>query len=234
MSQPNELSHEELREGDLLAFLGGAASAALAAHIAGCPRCQHELVGLRQTDALLSATMLRAACPAPERLLLMKTRLLPGDEARLVADHAATCADCTAELALLANPPEPGLPGRLARAGVRLVRALLQPAASPALALRGAESGVRRLVFAAEGYQILVAVSPLAPRASRYQIEGQLLTPTGMQTGLVRLSGSAQEQRAADLDELGFFAFDTVPPGAYALDFELADAQVLAELLEVP
>jgi len=234
MSRPTELSHEELREGDLLAFLDGLAAPALASHIVGCPGCQHELVGLRQAEALLSAALVRAACPAPEQLLLLQAGLLAADAARLVAAHAASCADCTAELALLADPPQPSLPGRLARAGVRLVRALLQPVAPRALALRGGGPSARRLVFAAEGYQILVAVAPLPPRSGRYQIEGQLLTPIGTQPGLVRLSGSAQEERAADLDELGFFAFDTVPPGAYALDIELADAQVLAELLEVP
>lgn len=225
--------HEELREGDLLAVLDGVAPAAVAEHVAGCPRCQAELAGLRAAATLLEAALLRADCPEPEQLLRLQAGLLDPDERRLVAAHAAACADCAAELTLLADPPEPSPLGRLARSGLRVVRALLQPEPPPALALRGRELAARRALFAAEGYQLLVVVAPGRPAAG-YAIEGQILTPEGPQAGSAQLSGSAQGERVAEVDELGFFAFDGVPPGAYTLALELPEAAVISEILEVP
>lgn len=234
MSTPDRLSHDDLREGDLLAFLDGEAPPALAAHIAGCPRCQRELAELRRAEALLAAAFVRAACPEPELLLRLQAGLLPPDEAGSIAAHAAGCAACTAELALLASPPSPSVPERLAQAGLRLVRALLQPAAPPALALRGAAPRARQAVFAAEGYQILVVVAPARPPAGPYQIEGQLLTPAGPQPATAVLAGGAQPEREAEVDAVGFFAFDAVAPGSYTLTITTDAAQVLAEILEVP
>ena len=77
-----------------------------------------------------------------------------------------------------------------------------------------------------------LAIAPGGPAAG-YGIEGQILGPDGPQPGGVRLSGAGVE-RAATVDELGFFAFDDVAPGAYTLALELAAASVIAETLEVP
>lgn len=234
MSTQDPFGHEDVREGDLLAYLDGAASPALAAHVASCPHCRAELAGLLQAETVLVAAFDRAACPAPELLLRFQAGLLAVDEAARVADHAAACADCAAELALLTAPPEPSLPGRLARAGVRLVRALLQPAAPPALALRGAALEARRAVFAGEGYQVLVVVTPVRAAGGPYEVEGQLVGPAGALSGTARLSGSAQAEREAEVDALGFFAFDAVPPGAYTVSLIAGDVEVLTEILEVP
>jgi anti-sigma factor RsiW len=223
--------HDKLREGDLLAFLDGAAPPGVAAHIAGCARCQAALAELRSAEALLLAAVQREDCPAPELLLRFVSGLLPAAEAAPVTAHTAVCAACAADLALLDAPPVPSFGQQLVHAGRRLVRLLLQPPSATAPALRGRAVPARRLVYAAEGYELVLVIAPAA--RSHYQIEGQLL---GVETegGAVRLSGSAQAERSANVDELGFFAFDAVPPGAYALDLALPDAQLLAELLEVP
>jgi hypothetical protein len=233
MSDQSRPGHDELREGDLLAFLDGVAPTSIAEHIAGCPRCQDELAGLRAAEALLSAALVRADCPATEELLGFAAGLLVPDEQRRVATHVANCYDCAAELALLAKPPEPAVVGRLARAGVRLVRALLQPEAPPALAMRGHVPAARRAHYAAEGYEILVVVTPGRP-AEGYALEGQILTPTGPRPGSAQLSGSAQGERSVEVDELGFFSFEGVPPGAYTLALDLVEASVISEILEVP
>lgn len=234
MSSSAQTGHENLREGDLLAFLDGAAPPALARHIAACPLCQAELGALREAEALLATALHRAECPTPEQLLRLQSGLLAPAEAQASAAHVATCADCTAELALLASPPAPTLIQQLALAGKRLVRLALQPAPPPALALRGATPAPRRLVYAADSYQLVLVIAPAHASRGQYQVEGQLLTAAGAEGGAARLSGSAQDERTSPVDELGFFAFDGVSPGAYALDLELSDAQLLAELLEVP
>lgn len=227
--------HDDLREGDLLAFLDGAAPAGVAAHIAGCGRCQAELAGLREAGALLRAAVSRSECPAPELLLRLAAGLLDPADARRVRSHVGGCADCAAELALLAAPPAPELPARLALAGRRLVRALLQPQAPPpALALRGQPGQVRRVSYAAEGYTILAAVSAQRPAVGRYQVEGQVLAPDQAAPGTAWLRSEALEEREAEVDALGFFAFDDIAPGVYTLALALAESLVLIEGLEVP
>lgn len=230
----NQFEHEDLREGDLLAYLEGEAPPALARHIVACPRCQAELAGLRAADALLSAALARADCPAPELLLRYQAGLLSAGESEPVARHLSACADCAAELALLAAPPAPSPVGALARAGGRLLRALLQPAAPPALALRGDEPGARQLAYAVEGYQLLLASAPGRPATGPAQLEGQLLAPDEPAAGTARLLAGARAVAEAEIDELGFFAFDGVTPGHYTLAIDVGEDRIVIEALEVP
>lgn len=234
MSTPERFEHEDLQEGDLLAYLDGEAPPATARHIATCPRCQAELAGLRAAEALLSAALTRADCPAPELLLRYQAGLLGAEEAAIVAEHIAACADCTEELALLAEPPAPSLAGSLARAGARILRALLQPAPPPALALRGDEPGGRRVAYAVEGYQVLLATTPGRPATGPAQLEGQLLSPGAPATGMARISAGEAIVAEAEVDELGFFAFDQLPPGSYTLTLDLGEDQIVVEPLAVP
>jgi anti-sigma factor RsiW len=230
----NQFEHEDLREGDLLAYLEGEAPPALARHIAACPRCQAELAGLRAADALLSVALTRADCPAPELLLRYQAGLLSASESEPVARHIAACEDCAAELALLEAPPAPSAVGGLARAGVRLLRALLQPAPPPALALRGDEPAARQLAYAIEGYELLLATAPGRPAMGPAQLEGQLLAPDAPATGTARLLAGESTVAEAEIDELGFFAFEQVSPGSYSLLLDLGATQIVVEPLAVP
>jgi anti-sigma factor RsiW len=234
MSTPERFEHEDLREGDLLAYLDGEAPPAAARHIATCPLCRAELSGLRAADALLSAALARADCPAPELLLRYQAGLLGAEEAGTLATHLATCAGCAAELALLETPPAPSAAGSLARAGARLLRALLQPAAPPALALRGEGPGARQAAYAVEGYQLLLATTPGRPATGPAQLEGQLLAPDGAAAGAARLWAGEAAVAEAEVDELGFFAFDAVPPGSYTLTLDLDADRIVVEALHVP
>jgi anti-sigma factor RsiW len=233
MSTRDRFEHEDLREGDLLAFLDGEAGPATARHIATCARCQGELRGLRAADALLSATLARADCPAPELLLRYQAGLLPAEEGRAAAAHLAGCAECTADLALIASPPEPSAIGSAARAGARLLRALLQPTPPPALALRGAEEG-RRQVYAVEGYQVLLATTPGRSATGPAQLEGQIFAQVPAALGSAELRSGEAVVATAEVDELGFFAFDAVAPGSYALTLDLGEAHIQIEALKVP
>lgn len=52
----------EIREGDLLAYLEGAAADRVAAHVAGCQACAAEAVALRLADSLLHRALNQADC----------------------------------------------------------------------------------------------------------------------------------------------------------------------------
>lgn len=219
-----------LREGDLLAYLEGAAGPELARRIAGDPALAAELRGLGAADALLATALGRAACPTTVQLLEYQAGLLEADAAAVVAAHAAGCADCAAELALLADPPELSLAGRLAQMGKGFLRAALQPAsARPAVALRGARA--RTLSYDAGAYQITLAVQPPAATAGLYQIEGQILgadEALAAGAGIATLGGAAPE-RSAEIDEAGFFAFEDLAPGSYDLALQVGAEVLLLE-----
>ncbi|NJN18131.1 MAG: zf-HC2 domain-containing protein [Oscillochloris sp.] len=212
-----DLEHGQLQEGDLLAYLDGVASPSVARHITACSRCRVDLAGLRAADALLSAALLRADCPAADDLLAFQAGFLAGEEASAVQAHAATCAECRADLALIADPPAPRFRDQLARAGARLIQATLMPAPAAAPALRG--SAPQRATYAADGFQLLLAITPAATADAPVQIEGQLLGADDLlvEDAVARLIADEQEYAAEPIDDLGFFAFDSVAPGVYSL-----------------
>ncbi|MBN1995647.1 MAG: zf-HC2 domain-containing protein [Anaerolineae bacterium] len=59
----------EIKEGDLVAYLEGAASAQVRRHIAGCAACAAEIESLRQVDSMLTAVFRRANGPVFTKIL---------------------------------------------------------------------------------------------------------------------------------------------------------------------
>jgi anti-sigma factor RsiW len=170
---------------------------------------------LQAMDNLFSVALFRADCPPPETLLRYQVGLLDGREAQPVVTHLATCDMCQAELAELAAPVAPSPLVRAVEAGVRLLRAALQPLpAAPAMALRGAEP--RRLEYRVESYQIILAVTPAPGPGGAGSIEGQI---SGAETALASEEGAGRlvgEQHA-------------VAPGMYAIELRLGNDQLLIE-----
>ena len=154
----------EIRDGDLLAYLEGAATPGVAAHLARCAFCTAEVAGLARMDATLVAAYVRAACPAPDDLLMYQAGLLSRPAQRRVKQHLATCTACQADLARLALPVtasvQTPLVERLRQARAVIMATLQPPLFQPALALRGQEKRLR--LFSAPPYQVLLNVIPPA------------------------------------------------------------------------
>lgn len=234
------IAPNEIQEGDLLAYLDGAAPPGVAAHLARCAFCAAEAAGLAALDATLLAAHVRVACPAPDELLRYQAGLLSRAARRRLKQHLTTCAACQADLARLALPLLARAPvsvvERLRQAGATIMAALQPPALQPALAVRGEEAPLRQ--FSAAPYQVQLRVIAPALAGESWRVEGQLslssgdlLPPAARQADLALADVLSSSDR---IDDFGFFAFDNVLPGAYFLHLTLPDANLLIESFEVP
>jgi len=97
----------------------------------------------------------------------------------------------------------------------------------PALALRTAQEPARQLLFAAEGRDIDLRISPGTPPL--FDLQGQVLGPGDV--GAVQLAGigGQGETRRAALDDLGGFELSGLPAGRYRLSIQLDE-----DTLELP
>lgn len=233
------IAPQEIQEGDLLAYLEGAATPDVAAHLARCAFCMAEAAGLAGMDATLLAAHMRVTCPAPDDLLMYQAGLLSRPAQRRVKQHLATCAACQADLARLALPAVAPIPislvERLRQAGATIMAALQPPPFQPALALRGQERQLR--VFSAPPYQVLLNVIQPAHSGESWRVEGQLILERG---GLLEPAARQADLLQADIvcsrdriDEFGFFAFENLLPNTYRVHLTLPDADLLIEAIEV-
>lgn len=86
----------------------------------------------------------------------------------------------------------------------------------PALGVRSAGEGQRQLVYSTDAADITLSVRP-RPRNGHLDLEGQVF-PSGdadPATFSVQLLSGTTEVGMTTADELGEFAFEAVPPGAY-------------------
>ena len=233
------IAPHEIQEGDLLAYLEGAATPGVAAHMARCAFCMAEAAGLAGMDAILLAAHVRVACPAPDDLLMYQAGLLSRPAKRRVKQHLATCAACQADLARLALPVtasvQTPLVERLRQARAVIMATLQPPLFQPALALRGQEKRLR--LFSAPPYQVLLNVIPPAYSGESWRVEGQLtlasgglLEPAARQADLLQADVVSSRDR---LDAFGFFAFDNLLPHTDDLHLTLPHADLLIETTEV-
>jgi len=183
----------------------------------------------------LRRVLYRFDCPDAQGLGEYQLDLLEASERTRIAAHALDCEECHDELetlrAFLAMPttvPEPTL------ARVRRFVATLFTPSNPVPAyggLRGAANGSTR-VFEAQDVTITVG---------RGQDGSSLLglvvvndqPPDILDGHEVRLFPRDGRPMAAQLDDLGNFEFQNVPPGSYMLEIDIAEGVLVVEELQV-
>jgi anti-sigma factor RsiW len=227
------IAPNDIREGDLVAYLEGAASPAVIGHIARCPACAAEAAALREIDLLFTAVHARPECPDLDDLLQYQAGLLTRAEQRRIKRHVVSCEACQAELAALTiSEPGPLPADRLRQTGRAILRALLAPAsATPTFAVRGDER--RWLEYRAGGYRIILGLVPPLAAEQIWQIEGQLLRED---EALPALDGAAVQLLRDDavvardtVDDFGYFALERLAPGLYAIQVDLDQTSILIE-----
>ncbi len=130
------IAPNEIQDGDLLAYVDGAASAVVTDHLGRCAACQADAAALAALDAELVAALFRAACPPTEDLLAYQVNLLGTGEQAQIRLHVQTCGHCQGELAELAavpchrQHPQPARP--CVRCGPTLARRRFGHARGPA------------------------------------------------------------------------------------------------------
>jgi hypothetical protein len=122
----------------------------------------------------------------------------------------------------VAAAPRPALGEALRRVLARLVS---DNGAVPALALglRSAGPTTRQLLYAAEGLDIDLRITPASPAGGGWMIRGQVLGPEFH--GEVRLAGEGIDERAP-LDVSAEFRFGPLPSGRWQLMLVGSDLQV--------
>ncbi len=246
---------QEIQEGDLAAYLEGAASPNVIAHIARCSACAQEVQELAATKALLLGALYRDHCPSPLTLLEYRNGFLSPAERRKVEEHLRSCAECRREMdglpapaaaaegspqstgpAPQAGPGDDSLFRRFKEAGKRFLTATLMPfPQQPAWAWRGEDRAAR--VYRAGAYRFVLSVTPPPVGDRAFQVEGQILPEDASlepPQGTVHLFRQGQVWGQEDVDDTGFFALDDVPRGHYTLVLDLTGIGIIVEGFSVP
>jgi hypothetical protein len=229
---------QEIKEGDLMAFVEERASQQVKEHVARCAFCAAEAAALAQVDRLLQAALYRDACPAPETLLQFQTGLLPAREKRSIERHVQTCPHCTDELARLAalDAPQHGLweeMRRTARAVVEAVR--VAPPSHLAAAVRGGRFSQQ--LYRAGQLDIVLGSEALPSPHDQWRLRGRV-THAGLAVAdlighTVRLVQRDRIVAQQTVDDLGYFSFDRLATGRYNLWLEQPETDVVVHGVEV-
>lgn len=220
---------EEIEAWELEAYLHGHAPIRVAQHLARCPACSARADELRDAHQRLQRALARVDCPAPETLLLHRWRQLPPDRAHTMAAHLASCAACRTEYAAFVGP-EPGPVQQLlaeVRQGWALLTATLQPALTPAPALRGAESPPAIYHVSETDWEIILTQTT---GLRGYVLSGQLLGAEpedliGAQAGILADNRLLLE---TSVDPTGWFTLQPLPAGRYTLWIDVAATHIRA------
>ena len=222
-TEPGAVTPEEL-----VAHADGQAPAHVRVHLRLCAACRAEARGYAAWQRGLRRGLHRFDCPPALALGEYQLGVLPAEESRRIAAHAAACPRCAEELRslrsfLAAEPgPAPGLAARARRLVARLVPAQLGPATA---ALRG---GRNAQTYRADG--IRVALTPTPGRRGRGGLVGLVWSedPAGAPLGgAARLVAADGLSHRAEISELGNFAFADLAAGAARLELRLVDAVVV-------
>lgn len=225
----NCIAPEEMREGDLLAYLEGRARQGVKEHIVRCPACMAEALALARVDRVLSAALYRAACPATETLLQYQAELLPARARRQVERHVKDCPLCAGELRRLAafDALQHSVWEEMRRAARTVIEAMrIPPPPHLAIAVRG--SYYRPQLYRAGEVDILLGSEALDPSRELWRLRGRLtrggLAEASWAGSTVRLTHDEKVVASQLVDELGYFSIDGLAAGQYELWLERPEA----------
>jgi hypothetical protein len=241
------IAPNEIEDIDLLAYMDGEATPAVAAHIAACRFCQHEVEGFLQTDFLLRQAAHRSACPESDVLWQYANHELEQAQMRSLNPHIEGCAYCQQDLRQLATAifvspgpvPQPksssvSYLSRIQATGKQILRAIIQPPLQPA-ALRGETE--EQTIYRVGAYQIILSKEATITTANIWQIEGQIINEAESHAALrgtaVLLHDDAIVART-EVDEVGYFQFAHVNSGQYNIYIDVANVLFSLSDLTVP
>ncbi|MBN1661041.1 MAG: hypothetical protein JXA93_21785 [Anaerolineae bacterium] len=222
-----------IQDQDLLAYVEGEASDAVAEHVRACAYCARRAAALAELDGWLSATVYRASCPSADDLLRWQMHLLPGDAELVVAAHVRECAQCQRDLEeLTAQDKAASALLRKLQSARRWLEALpVLP--RPGLALvRGAGAAQRR--YQVDDLQVVVGVQS---GRTGDRLMGRFYPPAGERDQVAGIEvWLVQDGQlwSSTTDEQGRFSFEQVTEGTGDLGFNWHGEAVLIRDIELP
>jgi anti-sigma factor RsiW len=231
MSDLDCIDPQQIKEGDLVAYLHGDASSQVAEHIARCAACAEQVEQLRVVDARLLDAFYRHTCPTPGVLADFVFEQLPAVERLRVGAHVRACELCAREVSSvrdLADEPPPSLLTRLREA---LALALVARPKLPAPAsVRGMEQQGRSEI---DGWIVTFSIHA-GSLTGRVRKRPPDVTTISGQAWL--LKGDVEQEAEipySDVDEKGRFHFAALVPGTYDLLLQLGERDVALEDVRV-
>ena len=226
------IAPDEIKEGDLMEYVEGTAPQRVRDHVARCPACAAQAAALAQVDHTLRERLFRASCPTADVLLGYVTRTLPAGERRRVARHIEECPHCAAEVQELEQAGVASVPTlwqQVARAARALIEAIAVPPRPELVpALRGSSHHLR--LFRAGDLDIALGSEVSGP-GPVFRVRGRVMEqgiPSSRLAGhVVRLVQQDTVVARQQVDELGYFVFEEVPPGEYDLVLDYTDADIV-------
>ena len=224
----------EIREGDLLAYIEGQASAEVQDHVQHCAYCTERAALYDHLDRRLRIGLYRTSCPPSDVLVGWQLHLLPTSQELQVAAHVRTCTHCIRELEELAALDDDLLSVLLARLqGVsHWLEATLVATTSQPVELRGVAVPQRR--YQADDLDIFVG-SQMRPEGRR--LMGRLRSSAEGETQVagieVWLVQEGRVLQSSFTDDRGHFVFSDIPPGQYDLGLAWQGEGVLIRDVEV-
>ncbi len=214
---------QEILDRQLDAYLDGASSPGVEAHLAACAHCAGRLAELRSFDRGLRARLRRADCPSADDLR--------AERLRAICDHVAFCRTCGRELVSYRGP-EPlvvtedsaalsGFVHRMAHFVARLVPPI--PAAIPVL--RGVTTEPTVHQVAETGWELMLVQDT---EARGYTLSGQLLgpDPQSLAEGYVTALAGGLAPQEAEMDASGWFELRPLVAGRYLLWIEIPGTRI--------
>lgn len=205
----NCIDPNEIRDGDLMAYAEGEASARVKDHVSRCEHCAALAARYGRIDRALQAGLHRANCPSAGELARWQLLILRQDEELRVAAHVRTCPRCQREAMELEAAGDTKMSILLDR---------LKDATRWLVARRAvAPQTVRGGLPPQQRYQVErldVFVGPMVVGDQR-QLRGRLRPAAPDVT--VWLISQDLVPRSCPTDEAGAFVFPDVAPGRYDL-----------------
>jgi hypothetical protein len=219
------IAPEEIKEGDLIAFIESRASERVRDHIARCAFCAAEAAALAQVDCVLEAALYRESCPGMEALVQYQAGLLRARERRQIKRHVQACTLCAEELQRLSvlDAPSYSLWEEMRRAARDVIEAVQwTPSLSPTAAMRGGRSGQR--MYRAGEVDLALASEVERPLENLWTLRGRVtragVAATDLTGHTVRLIQGQRIVASQSIDDLGYFSFGLLAAGRYELWLE--------------
>jgi len=214
----------ELSDSQLLTYLDGEDDNDLKSHLKGCPYCRDRARRLANLQNRLVSRLYRLTCPSSMELGDYHLRMLPANQALVVAQHLRECPHCAREVSQLGSylsdlTSETNLPGKVNAIIAQLIHggssAQDSGVSDPAFAsLRGGDD--EPFIYQADHVQIAIEVQEDVEQPGRRILLGLI---TGLKSNGFMMEAYQEEKIVATtfVDEIGNFIFSHFSPETYEL-----------------
>jgi hypothetical protein len=221
-----------LDEIELIAAADEEATHDVMAHLQACSFCARRAREIVELQNLLRKRLYRVFCPTSDELAAYYQGLTDEAPRKQVAIHLAECAQCSAELELLAAASR--TPFAELEAPPALGRPIIAEriAPTPSISFATYYQDDRQQVYQAGTLRIVLNIEQELG-SSKYALLRGVITGHPRRGITASLLYQGQVISSAPFNEKGEFVIDDVSPGNFVLSLRLPDYEVIVEALHI-